>query len=187
MSDQYIGEIRMTGFNYAPQGWALCNGQTMPISQNNALFALIGITYGGNGSTTFNLPNLQGRVPVHQGAGAGLAAAVIGTAGGSESVALVASNLPSHSHLVTPPVSNAAGTSSTPVNCFPALDNVTASPSIEHTTLTGRSYAAAAVSGQTAGSYPSGTTGSSTAFGIASPFLVVNFIIALTGIFPPRD
>jgi len=81
MSDQYLGEIRMTGFNFAPQGWALCNGQTLAISQYNALFALLGTTYGGNGSTTFNLPNLQGRVPVHQGTGAGLSTVVIGKDG----------------------------------------------------------------------------------------------------------
>jgi len=110
MSDQYVGEIRMTGFNFAPQGWALCNGQTLPIAQNNALFALIGTTYGGNGSTNFNLPNLQGRVPVHQGTGTGLTTAVIGESAGTETVTLLATNLPSHSHLITPPVSNVAGT-----------------------------------------------------------------------------
>jgi microcystin-dependent protein len=187
MSDQYLGEIRMTGFNFAPQGWALCNGQTLAISQYNALFALIGITYGGNGTTTFNLPNLQGRVPVHQGTGQGLSPAPIGEAAGVESVVLSASNLPGHSHLISPPVSNAAGTVNTPVGGFPAINNVTATPDIAHTTITGKSYAASSVAGQTAGSYPTGATGSSLPVDISPPYLVVNFIIALVGIFPPRD
>jgi len=187
MSDQYVGEIRMTGFNFAPQGWALCNGQTLPIAQNNALFALIGTTYGGNGSTNFNLPNLQGRVPVHQGTGTGLTTAVIGESAGTETVTLLATNLPSHSHLITPPVSNVAGTASTPVGGFPAVETITASPDIAHTTITGKSYAASSVTGQTAGSYPIGAIGSSLPVDISPPYLVVNFIIALVGIFPPRD
>ncbi|HSY35206.1 MAG TPA: tail fiber protein [Acidobacteriaceae bacterium] len=187
MSDQYLGEIRMTGFNFAPQGWALCNGQTLAISQYNALFALIGTTYGGNGTTNFNLPNLQGRVPVHQGAGLNLPPAVIGTLAGNPSVTLLANNLPSHSHLIAPPVSNAAGTTSTPVGGFLAVDTITAAPVIERTTLTGKSYAAAATPGQTAGSYPSGVAGNNIPFDVAPPYLVVNFIIALVGIFPPRD
>jgi microcystin-dependent protein len=187
MSDQYLGEIRMTGFNFAPQGWALCNGQTLPISSYNALFALIGTTYGGNGNTTFNLPNLQGRAPVHQGTGAGLSPAVIGESAGTETVTLQASNLPSHSQVIAPPVSNAAGTASTPVNGFLAVDTVAASPVIDRTTLTGKSYAASPASGQTAGSYPSGATGNNAPVDISPPYLVVNFIIALVGIFPPRD
>lgn len=187
MSDQYLGEIRMTGFNFAPQGWALCNGQTLPISQYNALFALIGVTYGGNGTTTFNLPNLQGRVPVHQGTGAGLSPVVIGQAAGTETVSLTAANLPSHSHVITPPVSNAAATASTPVNGFLAVDTVAINPPDGRTTVTAKSYAASPASGQTAGSYPSGATGNNTPVSIAPPYLVVNFIIALTGIFPPRD
>ena len=187
MSDQYLGEIRMTGFNFAPQGWALCNGQTLPISSYNALFALIGTTYGGNGNTTFNLPNLQGRAPIHWGAGAGLSPAVIGDAGGTESIQLVATNIPSHSHVITPPVSNVAGTANTPVNGFPAMDAIIATPEIAHTVFTGKSYAAASVTGQTAGSYPSGATGSGLPVDFSPPYLVVNFIIALVGIFPPRS
>jgi microcystin-dependent protein len=187
MSDQYLGEIRMTGFNFAPQGWALCNGQTLAISQYNALFALLGTTYGGNGSTTFNLPNLQGRVPVHQGTGAGLSTAVIGEAAGTETAILTAANLPSHSHVITPPVSNAAGTSSSPVNGFLAVDTVVMDPLPARTTVTGKSYAASPASGQTAGSFPSGATGNNAPIDIAPPYLVVNFIIALVGIFPSRD
>jgi microcystin-dependent protein len=187
MSDQYLGEIRMTGFNFAPQGWALCNGQTLPISSYNALFALIGTTYGGNGTTMFNLPNLQGRVPIHQGNGLNLPPSVIGTSAGTPSVTLVASNLPVHAHVIAPPVSSAPGTSSTPVGGFPAVDSVTASPAIERTTLTGKSYAPAATSGQTSGSFPSGAAGNNLPFDITPPYLVINFIIALVGIYPPRN
>ena len=84
--DPFLGEIRMVGFNFAPSGWALCNGQTMSIQQYAALFSLLGTTYGGNGTTNFNLPNLQGRVPIHPGSGAGLSPYVIGQNGGTENV-----------------------------------------------------------------------------------------------------
>jgi microcystin-dependent protein len=187
MSDQYVGEIRMTGFNFAPQGWALCNGQTLSISANNVLFSLIGTTYGGNGTTNFNLPNLQGRVPVHQGTGANLSPAVIGEIAGTEAVTLVAANMPAHTHAIAPPVSNVAGTASTPVNGFPAVATVTMDPLPARTTITGKSYAAASVPGQTAGSYTSGAAGSNASFDISPPYLVVNFVIALTGLYPSRN
>src|ERR1700723_3711762 len=99
MSDPYVGEIRMVGFNFAPQGWAFCNGQLLPISQNAALFALIGTFYGGNGSTTFALPNLQGRVPMGMGTGTGLTTKTIGEFSGAENVQLLISNLPPHTHV----------------------------------------------------------------------------------------
>ena len=88
MSDQFLGEIRMVGFNFAPVGWLLCNGQTLAISQFAALFALLGTTYGGNGTSTFQVPNLQGRVPVHQGQSAGTSVYVMGEVTGAESVTL---------------------------------------------------------------------------------------------------
>ncbi len=98
MSDPYLGEIRMFGGNFAPQGWALCNGQLLAISQFDALFALLGTTYGGDGQVTFALPNLQGRVPVHQGSGQGLTPRVLGEIAGEETVTIIQNNMPAHSH-----------------------------------------------------------------------------------------
>jgi microcystin-dependent protein len=185
--DQYLGEIRMVGFNFAPVGWALCNGQTLSISANAALFALLGTTYGGNGTTTFCLPDLQGRVPVHQGNGAGLSPYVIGENGGSENATLLYSNLPLHTHLIAPPVSNANGTKNSPVNAYPAVAVTTVTGGSKGETATTESYAASSVAGQTEASYQSGAAGGNVPVSIRQPFLTVNFIIALTGIFPTRD
>lgn len=187
MSDQYLGEIRMTGFNFAPVGWALCNGQTLSISANNALFALLGVTYGGNGTTSFNLPNLQCRVPIHQGSAPGLSPSVIGEIGGAESVTLLTTNLPMHNHMIATPVSNLAATASTPVNGYMALDTAAATPPIERTTIAVKSYATGSVTGQTAAPYPSAVAGGNLPVDISPPYLVINFIIALTGIFPSRS
>ncbi|MBL7650263.1 MAG: tail fiber protein, partial [Candidatus Hydrogenedentes bacterium] len=99
MADPFLGEIRAFAGNFAPLGWALCQGQLLPIAQNDALFALIGTTYGGDGQTSFALPNLAGRIPIHQGAGPGLTPRALGEAGGSETVALGVPQLPSHSHV----------------------------------------------------------------------------------------
>lgn len=183
--DPFIGEIRMIAFNYAPQGWALCNGQTMSISQYQALFALLGTTYGGNGTTTFNLPDLQGRVALHAGNGAGLPVYVEGQKGGAASVTLLPSNLPAHTHTIAPPVSNANGTSSSPVNAYPAVDVSTTS--VDRATVTTHSNAASAVAGQTAAAYQSGASGSGLPVSTEPPYLAVYFIIALQGIFPPRS
>ena len=98
MSDPYLGEIRMVGFNYAPYGWAFCAGQTMSVPQNAALFALLGVIYGGNGQTTFQLPDLRGRSPVGMGQGPGLSNIVLGEAAGTESTTLTMSNMPTHTH-----------------------------------------------------------------------------------------
>jgi microcystin-dependent protein len=190
MSDPYLGEIRMVGFNYAPVGWALCNGQTMSISQYSALFALLGTTYGGNGQTTFNLPDLQGRVAIHAGSGAGLPIYVQGQKGGATSVTLQTSNLPAHTHPVTPPVSNVAGTSNSPVNAYPAVDATTvtvSTPPNGHATAVTNSYSASAVAGQSAAAYQSGAAGGNTPVSIEPPYLAVYFIIAMSGIFPPRS
>src|SRR5438034_4503587 len=98
MADPFVAEIRLFGFNFAPKGWAMCNGQLLPISQNTALFSLLGTTYGGNGQTTFALPNLQGSVPMGAGQGQGLSVRDLGEAGGSEAVTLLASEMPAHTH-----------------------------------------------------------------------------------------
>ena len=98
MADPFIAEIRIFAGNFAPRGWAFCNGQLLPISQNTALFSLVGTTYGGDGRTTFGLPNLQGRVPMHPGNGPGLTARQLGESGGVETVTLAESQMPTHTH-----------------------------------------------------------------------------------------
>src|SRR3982751_6487214 len=100
MSNPFLGEIRMAGFNFAPRGWAFCAGQLLPISQNDALFALVGTTYGGDGQTTFGMPDLRGRVPINQGQGPGLSNYVMGQMSGTESVTLITAQIPPHSHAI---------------------------------------------------------------------------------------
>jgi microcystin-dependent protein len=178
MSDPFLGEIRMTGFNFAPVGWALCNGQTLSIAQYSALFALLGTTYGGNGVSTFNLPDLQGRVPIHQGSGPGLNPYLIGENGGTENVTLLSNQMPIHNHLVN--VNNAAGTSADPTSKLLAE---TATDS-RTPTLT-QTYTSNAATGTLAPTAIS-TAGGNLPHPNLQPFLTVNFIIALTGIFPSR-
>src|SRR4051794_26882003 len=100
MADPFVAEIRIFGFNFAPKGWAFCNGQLLPISQNTALFSLLGTTYGGDGKSTFGLPDLQGSAPMHPGQGPGLSLHDLGEVGGSETVTLLESEIPAHSHVV---------------------------------------------------------------------------------------
>ena len=176
----------MVGFNFAPVGWALCNGQVLSIAQYNALFALLGTTFGGDGVRTFNLPDLQGRVPLNVGNGAGLDPYVWGQRGGASNVTILAPNLPAHTHPIAPPVSNAAATSSSPVNAYPAVNQTTITGGQRGETATTLSYAAAQSPGQTAAPYQSGSTGSGLPIAVEPPYLAVYFIIALTGIFPSR-
>jgi microcystin-dependent protein len=173
MANQYLGEIRMVGFNFAPVGWALCNGQLLSIAQNNALFALLGTTYGGNGTTTFGLPNLQGRVPVHQGSN-GFASYVLGQLSGTENVTLLSNNMPIHNHLVN--CNSAGGNQATPGGGLLAVES----------TGTSSDYTTAAADG-TMNPAMIGTAGGNVPFSIVQPYLCVNFIIALTGIFPSRN
>ncbi|HZL28162.1 MAG TPA: tail fiber protein [Acidobacteriaceae bacterium] len=182
MSDQYLGEIRMTGFNFAPVGWALCQGQTLSIAQYSALFALLGTTYGGNGSTNFNLPDLQGRVPISWGSGVGLSPVDIGEKAGSNNVQIALANLPSHNHPLN--VSNGTGVASDPTGAFLAQPNTSTDPRTQGTTTAG--YLTGSPTGQAAPG-AIGNTGGSLPLSVAPPYLVVNFIIALTGIFPSRN
>ena len=101
MTDPFVAEIRLFPFNFPPKGWAWCDGQIMPIAQNTALFSLLGTTYGGDGRTTFALPNLQGRVPLHEGHGPGLSQRFLGESGGSDTVTLLESEMPAHAHALT--------------------------------------------------------------------------------------
>jgi microcystin-dependent protein len=162
----------MVGFNFAPAGWAFCNGQLMAIAENDALFNLIGTTYGGDGQTTFALPNLQGRVPVGQGQGAGLSPYVIGEVTGVESVTLTVNQLPAHLHAYNPPASQGELTSDRPDNNYPAV---------------GGYYAATSNSGSPMGAPTVGSVGGSQPHNNLQPYLAVNFIISLFGIFPSRS
>jgi len=119
MSEPFVGEIRAFGFDFAPQGWLQCNGQTLAISQYAALFSLLGTTYGGNGTTNFQLPNLQGRVAIGQGNGAGLSPYVMGQAAGTENVSLATAQIPSHTHAVNA-VTTTNNNVASPSGAYPA-------------------------------------------------------------------
>lgn len=164
----------MFGFNFPPRGWALCNGQQLSIAQNTALFSLLGTTYGGDGQTMFALPNLQGRVPIHFGQGAGLANYNIGQAAGQETVTLLVTQMPAHTHV--------PNCQTTPANQQNPLGGVWATEAAGATALYSNSAPNATMS-------PTAltNTGGSQPHSILQPYLVVNFCIALVGIFPPRD
>jgi microcystin-dependent protein len=163
MAEPFVAEIRMMSFGYAPRGWAMCNGQLLPINQNQALFSLLGTTFGGNGQTTFALPDLRGQTPIHVGNGH-----VFGEKGGSQAVTLSISQLPLHTHSVSAN-STATGGNNSPANRFlGGGNNVYQSPQ--------------ALTTLNAGTV--GPTGGSQAHLNMQPFLTINFSIALQGIFP---
>jgi len=174
MSDQFVGEIRPFPYNFAPYGWALCDGQLMSISQNTALFSLIGTYYGGDGRTTFGLPNLQGQIAVSQGQAAGLSVYEIGETIGSETVTLLLTQMATHTHAGA--VSSTAGRATTPGS------SVVLAP-------TGRGGPPLYASASNALMAPNavGPTGGSGPHNNMMPYLVINYCIALTGIFPPRS
>ena len=177
--DPFIGEIRMFGGSFAPNGWALCNGQLLSISQNSALFSILGTSFGGNGSTTFGLPDLQGRVPLHWGQGATLSSYNLGDKAGTEAITLSQNQMPGHSHAVN--ASNVAATAST------AVGNLPATPAAAHGQTPASIYGAAAVG--TVG--PMGptmiaATGGGLPHANIQPYLALSFIIALVGIYPSR-
>lgn len=175
--EPYIGEIKMFGGNFAPRGWALCNGQLLSIAQNTALFSILGVTYGGNGQTTFALPNLMGRVPMHWGQGAGLTNRVLGETAGTETVTLLNSQMPAHNHLVS-----AATTSGNQPNPEGNYLGVTTNPqegtTFDTYTTTPNTTMNVATISASGGSQPHANM---------QPYQCVSFIIALEGIFPPRD
>jgi microcystin-dependent protein len=173
MAEPFLGEIRLVGFNFAPNGWAFCNGQILSITQNTALFSLLGTTYGGDGMTTFALPNLQGRVAVHQGNGAGLSPYVIGEIYGVESVTLLVGQLPAHNHGVN--ASASKGSKASPIGEYPASDaaGITAEYGPTPTGLMNPGMIVAA-----GGNQPHENR---------QPSLVLNYIIAIVGIFPSRS
>jgi len=169
MSDQYLGEIRMFAGNYAPEGWAMCNGQTLSIAEYPELYSLIGMTYGGDGQTTFALPDLRGRLPVHMGKNKETGTEYpLGQEGGTETVTLVSDQLPNHTHAVN--AQSEAGTTSSAANNYWAAVPVDL-------------YASTAANG-TMGASAIGITGGNMAHNNVMPYLAVNFIIALKGLYP---
>lgn len=170
MAQGYISEIRMMSFTFAPKGWALCNGATLPINQNQALFSLLGTTYGGNGQTTFALPNLQGRVPMHIGNGF-----LQGQAGGEENHTLNMGEMPAHTHFANADVKNGNNTASDPVGTYPAN--------------TGGIPMYSSGSANMTAMYPQmvSNAGGSQAHTNQQPFSVISFCICLQGIFPSRN
>jgi len=171
--DPYIGEIRMFAGNYAPEGWALCNGQLLPVDQYDVLFSLLGTTYGGDGVTTFRVPDLQGRIPIHQGQGAGLTKRVIGQSFGTETVALTAAQVP-HNHAFM--AGAGEGTSADP-----------AGKVLGQSSGTVQLYNAAASAAVTLNNATVTVAGQGAAHENIMPSLCVNFIISCTGIYPPRN
>lgn len=173
--DPFIGEIALVPFNFEPMGWAFCNGQILPIAQNQALFALLGTTFGGNGTTTFALPDLRGRVPLHSGlsVGPGLSPYALGQNGGVEAVALLASQMPAHNHALN--ADSANGTSDTPAN---AIMGKNASGVPQYSGAAPTTAMAAAAIAPAGGNQPHENR---------PPYLALNYIISLFGIFPPRS
>lgn len=182
--DQFVAEIRIFAGNFAPEGWAKCDGRLLPISQNTALFSLLGTTYGGNGSTNFALPDLRERVVIAPGQGPGLSYHDLGETGGESNVTLLSSNFPPHNHVANIKVSSAAGTSSTAtsVNSLAApLQNFN---SVNRLMLPYNESVGDITTSSS--SFNTGIAGASSPLNIEQPYLVCNYIIALQGIFPQR-
>ena len=178
MSDPYIGQIILVGFNFAPPNWHLCDGSLLPISQYPALFSLLGTYYGGDGKTNFALPDLRSRVPVGMGQGVNLSPYTIGQQTGSESVKLDASQMPSHNHVINADNATTTG-AATPANNFLAAGTAAGRPSNNFSTgLT----AATTLNGNSVSSF-----GGNQPHTNIQPVLAMNYIIALNGIFPPRQ
>lgn len=170
MADPFVAEIRIFPFNFAPKGWAWCNGQLLPLSQNTALFSLLGTTYGGDGKSTFALPDLEGRAPMHPGQGPGLSLHDLGETGGSDTVTLLESEIPAHSHPLRADEDD--GTFFTPAGMFLGAGNqMYISPGAVNTQMAPESLAPAG------GDQPHNNL---------MPYLTFYFNIALQGVFPPR-
>jgi microcystin-dependent protein len=176
MAEPFIGEIKMFGGNFAPQGYAFCNGQLLSIAQNTALFSLLGTTYGGDGVSTFGLPDLRGRVPVSQGQGPGLSVYQLGQSGGEENHTLVIGELAAHAHTVTvsPGCSAEDPTTGAPTGAVPAA-------------LPTNAYTSPATAAMAPASGTANPAGSSLPHNNLQPYLAINFIIALQGIYPSRN
>lgn len=172
MSEPFVGEIRMFAGNFAPRGWAFCDGQLLAVSQNDALFSLLGTIYGGDGRTTFGLPDMRGRIPIHAGSGPGLSPRRLGAKGGEEKVILTVNQLPSHTH------GPLKASSQTAVNALPQGQ------------VTAQTDAALYVDDTPVAPFNTGAitnVGGSLPHTNSMPYLCVHFIIALVGIYPSRQ
>lgn len=175
MATPFIGEIVMFGGNFAPRSWAFCQGQLLSIAQNTALFSILGTTYGGNGQTTFALPDFRGRVPLHPGQGPGLSPYVLGQQGGQETVTLLITQMPAHNHtaVMTTRGNNGAASDTSPAGnywadgSYNSASNVSMNPAAVQATI--------------------GISGGSQPHNNIQPYLAINFLIATQGIFPSRN
>ncbi|MEO0726166.1 MAG: tail fiber protein [Bacteroidota bacterium] len=167
----FLGEVRIFAGNFAPRGWALCEGQLLAISQNTALFSILGTIYGGDGRTTFALPDLRGRAPVSQGNGPGLPDYRLGARGGNATTTLTTPNLPAHNHAMQVKVNTEAGEETDPTTFL----------------ASSQTFAEEATTGKNLGGVQMGLTGNNTAFSNEPPYLAINYIIATQGTFPSRS
>jgi microcystin-dependent protein len=174
MADPFVAEIRIFGFNFAPTGWATCDGQILPISQNTALFSLLGTTYGGNGQSTFALPNLQGSAPTHQGQGPGLSEYFLGQQGGADFITLLDSEMPAHNHFAVAAPDQADNNNPDPTKCLANSQKEFGYQSTTNSNLVNMAFQAITPAG---GSLPHNNM---------MPYLTLTFCIALQGVFPPR-
>ena len=172
MADPFVAEIRIFPFNFAPKGWAFCDGQLLPISQNTALFSLLGTTYGGDGRSNFALPNMQGNAPMHPGQGPGLSLHDLGEAGGSETVTLLTSEIPAHFH-------NLRAAASTGTKSVPSANVLAKTSGATPYAISGSPLVAMAVGALN-------PAGGDQPHNNMQPYLTLNFCIALQGVYPPR-
>lgn len=175
MADPFVAEIRIFPFNFAPKGWAFCNGQILPISQNTALFSLLGTTYGGDGKSTFALPDMEGNAPMHPGQGPGLSLHDLGQTGGSQTVSLLESEIPAHSHTLKADTADPADVQG-PTNAV-----------VLGRSAGGNAYISPAPSGLVAMAFQAlAPAGGDQPHNNMQLYLTLNFCIALQGVFPPR-
>jgi microcystin-dependent protein len=175
MADPFVAEIRIFPFNFAPKGWAFCNGQILPLSQNTALFSLLGTTYGGDGKSTFALPDLEGSAPLHPGHGQGLSLYDLGQQGGSETVTLLQSEIPAHTHTMKAVSDPGDLKIATPVRSLARSQNANAYKAPSGQPVVTMNLQALTVAGS---SFPHNNM---------MPYLALSFCIALQGVFPPRS
>lgn len=182
MAEPYLGQITLFAGNFAPRGWMFCSGQILSISQNTALFSILGTTYGGNGQTTFALPDLRGRVAVNAGQGPGLSSYVLGQQGGTETVTLNVQQMPQHNHFVNADATTAAAPAPTGGNLAQGVTAVRTSPSAVNSYTSGAPTAPVQLNPTTIA-----PQGNSQPHPNLQPLLALNYIIAVEGIFPPRN
>jgi microcystin-dependent protein len=198
MSNPFLGQIIQGGWNFAPRGWAYCAGQILPIAQNTALFSLLGTTYGGNGQTTFALPDLRGRAMINEGQGPGLSNYVLGQVGGTENATLLVTNMPAHTHTATFANNGSAmnvATAKATLQVAPAngvlgksVDGATTPNAVPEIYCPAGTATPVALAGlNVAGNVTVAAAGGSQPFSIVQPYLAISVVIALEGIFPSRN